>query len=386
MAMHKYPMTKNKVRILTSYNTKNITIQNDPKVMLSDKLDSIINKISRIDTNINTGNITIDTRLPVTNRKYNKFTIVKDNNNNVHISKKDNVDRFSFNDTENWVQINPHLENRCIIKNTYNNGNHLYDLNGKYSLNDISQMLERDDYYGYIHNGDWVELETESWKFKFIININTYRNSNPNTHDNPNNMDLICVECTARSGKTSDIVPWGINKPIIPQIYDNPKIPNGYTPIILGKFTNDLWDNFINPLVLLTNNKGFGNVFLSHIIDKYKSTIGRNFNKTDMKSNTNITDAGIYDNANLGKVWFLYESEIIDSYVYSTVIEGMLCEQYPMFKHGKYRKFIFNGQECAIMTSTIKNGTFTPVYINKGFSNQTRPEYMYFPMFGMRFI
>ena len=114
--------------------------------------------------------------------------------------------------------------------------------------------------------------------------------------------------------------------------------------------------------------------------------MARNFNKGDTKSPDNFNDAGIYDQANLGKIWFLYESEILDQSIFSTVTEGITCQQYPMFKHGKYRSFKFNEQKCCILTSTLKNGTFNPIYIQKGFSNQYQPQYMYFPMFGMRFV
>ena len=38
------------------------------------------------------------------------------------------------------------------------------------------------------------------------------------------------------------------------------------------------------------------------------------------------------------------------------------------------------------MTSTLRNGTFDPIYIDKGFSNIYQPSYGYFPMFGMRFV
>lgn len=386
MVPYKYLVNKNKKRIMNTSNTKNIILQDSPKVLLSDKIDSITNKINRIINEVNDDSISVDTQPAISDKKYKKFTIVKDNNKNVYISKKDNITRYSFNNTEEWIRMTPYVENRCIVKNTYNNGNHLYDTNGKYSLNEISQMLDRDDYYGYINNGDWFELETDLWKFKFIININIYMNTDPNTPNKSHNIDLICVECISRSGDISSIPPWGIGKPIIPQIYNNTKVPNGYTPIILGKFTNELWDTFIPPLLISTNNKGFGNEFISHIVDKYKTTVARNFNKGDTKSPDNFNDAGIYDQANLGKIWFLYESEILDQSIFSTVTEGITCQQYPMFKHGKYRSFKFNEQKCCILTSTLKNGTFNPIYIQKGFSNQYQPQYMYFPMFGMRFV
>lgn len=388
MAKYKYPVNKNKERILIASNTKDITLQNNPKVVLSDKLDSINNKFNRIATEINNDVINIVNSSAIGETKYKKFTIIKDYNNNSYISKKDNINRYSFNDTDYWIRLNPYVGNRCIVKNSYNNGNHKYNTDGKYSLNEISQMLDNDEYYGYIDNGDWFELETKLWSFKFIININTYRNSNPNTPNKPNNIDLICVECNSRSDKTPG-TPWASNTTrIVPELYNNPKIPNGNTPIILSNFTNALWDDFINPLVLRTNNEGFGNVFISHIIDKYKSTVTRNFDKNNIKNSANFNNSGIYDQANLGKVWFLYESEILDQPIFSTVAEGMLCQQYPMFKCSKYRRFRFNNEECCIMTSTLKNGgmNFDPIYINKGFSTQDIPQYMYFPMFGMRFV
>lgn len=385
--MYNYPMKKNNERLLNTSNTKNIILQNEPKVILSDKIDSINNKINMIPINENIDKITIDNNLAITDRKYKKFTIVKDNNKNTYISKKDNVDRYSFNDIEKWVRLNPYGENRCIVKNTYNNGNHQYATNGKYSLNDISQMLDRGDYYGYIKDGDWFELETELWKFRLVVNINIYRNADINTSNKPNNIDLICVECLSRTGNNESLsLPWGTTKPIIPQVFNNPKIQNTYTPIILSNFTNELWDTFISPLLLITSNKGFGNVFISHIINKYKNTVARNFNKNDIKDSSNMTDSGIYEQANLGKAWFLYESEILDQPILSSTIEGMMCQQYPMFKYGKYRQFRFNNQECCIITSSIRNGTFDPIYIRQGYSVQTQPEYIYFPMFGMRFI
>lgn len=386
MPTYKFPVNKNKERILNVSNTRNVILQNTPKVILSDKIDSINTKITRINNEMDNDNITIDNQVALTSKKYKKFTVVKDTNKNVYISKKDDIYRYSFNDSDNWLRLSPYTENRCIVKNTYNGGNHSYDTNGKYTLDEISQMIARDEYYGYINNGDWFELETNDWKFKFIINIDIYRNTDPNTPNKPNNIDLICVECVNRSGNTSGMTPWGTNKPIIPTIFDNPKLHSGYTPIILSNFTNALWDNFIPPLLVSSNNQGFGSEFISHIVDKYKTTVARNFNKEDLKSSNNNTDAGIYDQANLGKIWFLYESEIIDQPIFSTTTEGMTCQQYPMFKKAEYRIFKFNNNLCSIMTSTLRNGTFDPLYIEKGFSKTYQPSNGYFPMFGMRFV
>ena len=99
MPTYKFPVNKNKERILNVSNTRNVILQNTPKVILSDKIDSINTKITSINNEMN-NNITIDNQITISSKKYKKFTIVKDSNKNVYISKKDDVDRYSFNDID----------------------------------------------------------------------------------------------------------------------------------------------------------------------------------------------------------------------------------------------------------------------------------------------
>ena len=83
MVPYKYLVNKNKKRIMNTSNTKNIILQDSPKVLLSDKIDSITNKINRIINEVNDDSISVDTQPAISDKKYKKCTIVKDNNKNL---------------------------------------------------------------------------------------------------------------------------------------------------------------------------------------------------------------------------------------------------------------------------------------------------------------
>lgn len=79
-------------------------------------------------------------------------------------------------------------------------------------------------------------------------------------------------------------------------------------------------------------------------------------------------DNGIAYNANLGKVWFLYEAEIMGYSVWSSDYDAMTCTQYPIFRKYTNRDFIW-GRYWSSYPSITSSLASKPIYGNIYFLN-----------------
>lgn len=338
---------------------------------------------------------------------YSTNTIVRDSNNISYITRDmlhdfDNTEALYRKTT--MYPISSYRQNLCVLKTTYTDDNYIVMSNNSlYNPEEISSMLANDDYYGYIQNGDWFELETKDWIFKFLVNIDTYYNMYIAQGHTRHNIDLICSEARPRIPDRSILPPWyntSTIKTILDTSHNNQRISYGdYVPIVLGKIASDDWQNYLPSYVDINNQNGFGPLICEHIIPKIKSVQTRSFIEPKPGSNESIDatgmDNGIMNMVDLGKVWFLYEPEIYGYYINSSIYDAMTCTQYPIFNKIKNRQFKFNGRNIHTMTSSlfdlsnyVTSTKFDPVYYTQ--QNDSVPPRsiggLYHPLCGMRFV
>ena len=341
------------------------------------------------------------------NKRYKQNTILKDNKNITYISK---LPLYDLDTLEMWQKsnefrpISSFRENRCVLKSIYvADGLYQKDMVSMYTPNEISDMLFRDDYYGYIQNGDWFELDTRDWTFKFLINIDTYYNLDQTFGKRPHNIDLILKEVKKRDNSVV-LPPWTnstTTKTLVDTTSANTRIERGSNvPIILGKIASDDWQNYLPKFVEVNDGTGFDPDITAHIVDKIKSVPTRDFfdPKPGSKDSLDVNgiDNGISYNANLGKVWFLYEAEIIGYSVWSSDYDAMTCTHYPIFKNYQNRDFIWNRfwasyptMTSSLVSKPIFNRThfFEPLMFGKNdMVVRDRIGNQYHPLCGMRFV
>lgn len=380
---------------------------------ISDKSSSVTQKLLRAQRSLVSVDDFQETGIKIwkkeydSNKRYKQNTILKDNKNITYISK---LPIYDLDTLEMWQKsnefrpISSFRENRCVLKSIYvADGLYQKDTVSMYTPNEISDMLVRDDCYGYIQNGDWFELDTRDYTFKFLINIDTYYNLDKTFGNRPHNIDLILREVNRRDG--SNIQPsWTNNtttKTLVDTTSANTRIERGMNiPIILGKIASDDWQNYLPKFVEVNDGIGFDPDITAHIVDKIKSVPTRDFIDPKPGSNDSLDvngrDNGIAYNANLGKVWFLYEAEIIGYGVWSSNFDAMSCTQYPIFKNYQNRDFIWNRpwSSYPTMTSSLVSKTiynrqhlFEPLMFSKNdMVVMERVGAWYHPSCGMRFV
>ena len=223
---------------------------------ISDKSSSVTQKLLRAQRSLVSVDDFQETGIKIwkkeydSNKRYKQNTILKDNKNITYISK---LPIYDLDTLEMWQKsnefrpISSFRENRCVLKSIYvADGLYQKDMVSMYTPDEISDMLFRDDYYGYIQNGDWFELDTRDWTFKFLINIDTYYNLDKTFGNRPHNIDLILNEVKRRDNSVV-YPPWTNDtkiKTLIDTSSNNPRIERGMNiPIILGKIASDDWQN-----------------------------------------------------------------------------------------------------------------------------------------------
>lgn len=383
--MASIPKNMNNQEIVFTTNTEAILDGGRP---ISQKLTSLENNIDYIKTTISDNVIRTDNvNLFNKNSEYKKHTIVRDSYNGVYISRKNiekDSDTETYEDYNSWLNLSLGNENKVIMKSTWNSGMIKYNTDGMFTPDEISTMLETDTYYGYINNGDIVELDTQYWRFTFVVNINTYFNFDTSKGNKPNNIDLICVRVDSKINSTEP-VPWMKANFINTNIVSNPKIPQGDALMILTRYVDDSWHNYV-PALLINHKQGFGYEFANHIVPKLHGVLKKAYNKK--MQHLGRLEYGIEPMSNLDKVWFLYITEICGDSGFVSDYERCACDMYPMFKKVHYRKFNFNGQYVASITSSVvANEVLKPVYLDK-YSYQTVNigGDTQHPLFGMRFV
>lgn len=380
---------RNGIRTTVTTNTNAIVLNNstNPPTKLDTVLGRLYNKAVGLNDMILDNQLCVDSRPFEINKRYKKNTIVFDTDESIYISRND-IDSTQLplqQDTINWIPLVRTRGSKCIMKSMYNNGNHTYDRNGYYTPSEISEMLENDDYYGYIQNGDWIELETKDYTFTLIANIDTYNASIENIK---HNIDFICIKADVknyRNGKYTS--PWNGKAFFDTDLSTNDRIPDGEMPVSLNIYACNEWHNYI-PSFLENHDIGFGQEFSSHIYPKNKSVPTKMINKKNMKDDKNTRgEIMIRENFNMGKVWFITEAEMFGTNILSTDLDGMCSTQYPMFEKVHYRKFKLNGKYVKSILSSVKNNTYIhPIYIDTNNRISTNIDYIDFhPIFGMRF-
>lgn len=341
------------------------------------------------------------------NKAYKQNTILKDNKNITYISK---LPIYDMDSLEVWQKpnefrpISSFRENRCVLKSIYlAPGQYKKDIVSMYTPDEISDMLFKNDYYGYIQNGDWFELDTAEMTFKFIINIDTYYNLDKTFGNRPHNIDLILKEVTRKDNNRVE-PPWTNNtttKTLIDTSPDNSYIERGEeVPVILGKMASTDWRNYLPKFVEVNDGTGFDPEVTAHIVDKIKSVPTRAFYDPKPGSPDSIDingqDNGIAYNANLGKVWFLYEAEIMGYSIWSSDYDAMTCTQYPIFRKYTSRDFIWHRHWSSypVMTGSLISKSmyyrtyyFEPLMFSKNdIVIRERVGNWYHPLCGMRFV
>ena len=379
----------------------------DKSSSVSQKLIGVQRSLSYVSSEVFDGGIKISNKEYNSSKRYKRNTLLKDNKNITYITKPD---LYDVDTLEMWQKpdifrpISSFRENMCVLKSIYiAPGQYKKDTVSMYTPDEISQMLVNNDYYGYIQNGDWYELDTQDWTFKFIINIDTYYNLDKTFGNRPHNIDLL-LRGVKRRNNTYPILPWTNDskvKTIIDTSANNTRIERGDNiPIVLGKIASDDWQNYLPKFVEDNNGIGFDPEVTAHIVDKIKSVPTRSFIDPKVGSNDSIDvygiDTGIAYNTNLGKVWFLYEAEIIGYNVLSSKYDAMTCTQYPMFKKYNNRDIFneYNNDPYPVITSSLCNILyrgrkfyFEPIMMSRGDSVVREViGATYHPLCGMRFV
>lgn len=340
-------------------------------------------------------------------KAYKANTVIKDVDNITYIIRTrtegtDNIDALFYKSA--MYPISSYRQNLCVLKTVYGDDNRVrLSENSLYSTTEISDMLYNNSYYGYIQNGDWFELETREWIFKFLVNIDVYYNTDKSLGDRPHNIDLICTEISPRIPNITIKPPWYSdteNKTIIDLSSNNTRITYGTVPVVLGQIASDDWQNYLPSYVDRNNVNGFGSEICDHIIPKIKSVQTREFVLPKPGDNTSSVDvigrdSGIMNATNLGKVWFLYESEIYGYFINSSIYDTMTSTQYPIFNNIKNRQVKFNGKIIPTLTSSlfdlsngVTNTKFDPIYCsvqNDSITSRGLGK-LYHPLCGMRFV
>lgn len=380
---------------------------------ISDKSSSVTQKLLRAQRSLVSVDDFQETGIKIwkkeydSNKRYKQNTILKDNKNITYISK---LPIYDLDTLEMWQKsnefrpISSFRENRCVLKSIYvADGLYQKDMVSMYTPDEISDMLFRDDCYGYIQNGDWFELDTRDWTFKFLINIDTYYNLDKTFGNRPHNIDLILNEVKRRDNSVV-YPPWTNDtkiKTLIDTSSNNPRIERGMNiPIILGKIASDDWQNYLPKFVEVNDGIGFDPDITTHIVDKIKSVPTRDFIDPKPGSNDSLDvngrDNGIAYNSNLGKVWFLYEAEIMGYGIWSSDYDAMTCTQYPIFRKYGNRDFRWSRHWSSYpsITSSLvskqiygKTYFFEPLMFSKNHMViRDRVSALYHPLCGMRFV
>lgn len=384
MAKKRYiPKLKNGTEAIVRTTTDDILIDNT--TTLTQSIENTINRLKDFkETDMHYSEIVFDNNGYQTATEYKRNTILTHKGQKFISKIPTSIEpkHKSAHSETDWVSISKRKEPICVFSVVYDSvtRNHSVESDYGYTLNDISSMLQNNKCEGYIQNGDYVELWSDSDNkiYKMIMNINTYKN----IHDismAPNCIDLICHEVRPQG---QNILPE--HSISFPNLGNNPKINTGITPIVVSKFINDLT---LNRAI----EEDFGVEFRSHITPKFKSVVTRNVNIKDIEADSNKKDYSVIEEYVLGLSWLLYEFEIIGKSIYSSANDAMLCTQYPMFKNPEMRSIIYDNKRYGILTSSlVDNSIFKPVLINKYgdpiYINGDFPSSGYYPMFGLRFL
>jgi len=397
----------NKYNRTISYTTDTVSIyeSNNDTMPLSAKLNRCISQVDYATSYIMEKQLRYTNDMFNKQKAYNANTLVRDNNNITYITREK---LYGHNNTEalyyktGMFPISSYRKNLCVLKTKYTDGNYvIISDDSLYNPQEISTMLLQNDYYGYIQNGDWFELETRDWIFKFLVNIDTYFNMYTE-RGGRHNIDLICLEIQPRTPDRSITPPWTNtveNKTILDRSITNDRISYGNNvPIILGKIASDDWQNYLPSYVDENNPNGFGPLICEHIIPKIKSVPTRKLiqpkpGDTTSSIDINGRDNGIMNMVDIGKVWFLYEPEIYGYNRMTSVYDGMTCTQYPIFNKMKNRQVKFNGRIVPTILSSLfdlsYNSTrFNPIYYTSQ-NDSSHPNSigaLYHPFCGMRFV
>ena len=380
--------THNGISTTITTNTAAIVLNNlsNPPTMMDTELGKLYDKATRLNKMILNNQLYIDARPFEINARYKKNTLIKDIDDSVYISRNDipSAQLPMNKDITNWIPLTRTRSSKCIMKNTYNNGNHIYERGDCYTPSEISEMLAKDDYYGYIQNGDWIELDTKDYKFTLIANIDIYNASINNIN---HNIDFICIKADAKkyiNGKYTP--PWNGEAFFNTDVTTNNKIPNGDMPVSLSIYACDGWYNYI-PAFLENHSIGFGQEFSSHIYPKIKSVPIKMISKKSEKDEINTRgETAILENFDMGKVWFITEAEMFGTNILSSELDIMCSTQYPMFENVHYRKFKLNNKYVkSILSSLMNNAYLRPLYVDINNRISTNDDYDFHPIFGMRF-
>ena len=386
-----FPKTINGQEIPIRTTTDNIICTDNygsPTKTLTKKLDDLYNEGETFLREDNENAIVYDDNKYDSNKTYKKFTIIS-NKGQSFMSIKESTNNIPRDNSSYWLPLSRHRENICLLEEKWTDKRYKIESEYGYTYNDLSNMLSNNDYYGYIQNGDYIWVNWVGGRFKFLANVDIYRN----TDEKPHNIDFICTEIETNQGGHYSNPDDFYN--LQTSILNNPLIRSEVTPIILN--------NFMNPFIvksIVTNgiSNGFSEDIRSHIVDKYKMVPVRNFDKSNDTA-INKTDWA-FEKANLGKVWMLYENEIKSYVALSSLEDGMCCEQYPIFQKFYNREFRFNGDLCHILTSSLlsigmkdqgyeySQLDLNPIMIIKDTSMvySDAIKHKTFPMFGIRFV
>ena len=393
-----------------SYTTDTASIYEsvDNNMSISAKLNRSIAQVDYAVSQISEKQIRYKNEVFDKRKEYNANTIVRDNNNITYITRdklygRDNTEALYYK--TGMFPMSSYRQNLCVLKTTYTDNGHVVDpANSLYNPEEISTMLSQNDYYGYIQNGDWFELDTKDWTFKFLVNIDTYFNVY-NERGTRHNIDLICSEVQPHTLDRGIFPPWTNTSSNVKTIIDtsvnnNRMIYGNNVPVILGKIASDDWQNYLPSYVNADNPNGFGPLICEHIIPKIKSVQTREFvqpkpGDTTSPIDINNRDNGMMNMVDIGKVWFLYESEIYGYNTMSSIYDGMTCTQYPIFNNMKNRQVKFNGRIMPTITSSLfdlssasSSTTFSPIFYTSqnDSSNPNSIGALYHPFCGMRFV
>ena len=386
---HEIPLRTNTDCILYNlgYGTEQIS--------LTQKIDGVLNKLRDYENLLANELIHIESEDYIQNKPYKKNTILT-HNGQTFISTKDTRANEPKDNSQFWLPLSPRLKNICLLEEKFDIGTKEYTIISDYgyTYDSLSKLLQSGEFIGLINNGDYIWVGCLYGKLKLVANVDVHYN--PNTENKTHCIDFICTEIKL----TNDARSAGSNLfELDTNLMSNVNISDGLNNIILSNFFPS--KSWLMKSIFYKNSiaLGLSDNFLSHIVDKYKNVIVRNFDKKN-NNITNKTDYGIA-NVNLGRSWILYEGEIKTFGALSSLEESMMCAPYPIFEKYDNRQVIVNGRRLGILTSSLLAAhTKTKGYpeysqldlnpimiknnISKVYTNAYRDSV--YPMFGTRFV
>ena len=386
---HEIPLRTNTDCILYSlgYDTEQIS--------LTQKIDGVLNKLRDYENMLANELIYIEREDYIQNKPYKKNTILT-HNGQTFISIKDTKANEPKDNSPFWLPLSPRLKNICLLEEKFNTGTKEYTITSDYgyTYDSLSKLLQSGEYIGLINNGDYIWVECLYGRFKFVANVDACYN--PSIENKTHCIDFICTELKL-TNETALVGSSWFN--LDTNLISNINIKDGLNNIILSDFFSS--NSWLLKSIFYRNRLAFGfsDNFLTHIVEKFKNVIVRNFDK---KNNNiiNKTDYGIA-NVNLGRSWILYEGEIKTFGTLSSLEESMMCATYPIFEKYDNRQVIVNGRRLGILTSSLvsahaKNKGYpeysqldlNPIMIKNNISKIYTNAYRdsVFPMVGTRFV